>query len=54
MGNGAELVLGDGEPDYVARLKPLSDTGVEVDILDGNGVSPPKPSVTNMQKWFGP
>ena len=36
------------------RLKPLSDTGVEVDILDGDGVSPPKPSVTNMQKWFGP
>ena len=53
MGNGAELVLGDGGPDYVARFKPLGDTGAEMDILDGNGVSPPKPSVTNMQKWVG-
>ena len=53
MGNGAELILGDGVSDYVARLKPLGGTGVEVDILDGNGVSPPNLSVTNMQKWFG-
>ena len=43
MGNGAELVFGDGGPDYVVRLKPLGDTAV----------SPLKPSVTIMQKWFG-
>lgn len=34
------IVLGDGGPNHVACLKALVDAGADVNIPDGNGVSP--------------
>jgi len=34
------IVLGDGGPDHIACLKALIDAGADVNIADGNGVSP--------------
>ena len=36
------IVLGDGGPNHVACLKALVDAGADVNIPDGNGVSPLK------------
>ena len=33
-------MLGDGGPDHIACLKALIDAGADVNIADGNGVSP--------------
>jgi uncharacterized protein len=36
------IVLGDGGPNHIACLKALADAGANVNIADGNGVSPLK------------